>query len=97
MFSRNRYSVAQSTAEQALLLLFGHWRKESLGPVAGLLRRYLVAPDVEPPFPGSYLAAVTVFTEMVSPLAVPVTLASSHASLLSVSSVAWSEVSRVRF
>src|ERR1700682_6057950 len=28
-----------------------------------------------PPFPGSYLAAVTDFTEMVSPLAVPVTLA----------------------
>src|ERR1035438_908866 len=34
------------------------------------------------PFPGSYLAAVTDFTEMVSPLAVPVTLASSQASLL---------------
>jgi hypothetical protein len=42
----------------------------------------------EPPFPGSYLAAVTDFTEMVSPLAVPVTLASSQASLLSSSRVA---------
>jgi hypothetical protein len=42
----------------------------------------------EPPFPGSYLAAVTDFTEMVSPLAVPVTLASSQASLLRLSSAA---------
>ena len=40
------------------------------------------------PFPGSYLAAVTDFTEMVSPLAVPVTLASSQASLLRLSSAA---------
>jgi hypothetical protein len=39
-----------------------------------------------PPFPGSYLAAVTDFTEIVSPLAVPVTLASSQASLLRLSS-----------
>jgi hypothetical protein len=37
---------------------------------------------------GSYLAAVTDFTEIVSPVAVPVTLASSQASLLSVSSAA---------
>ena len=43
---------------------------------------------LEPPPPGSYLAAVTDFTEMVSPLAVPVTLASSQASLLSLSSAA---------
>ena len=43
---------------------------------------------LEPPFPGSYLAAVTDFTEMVSPLAVPVTLASSQASLLRLSSAA---------
>jgi hypothetical protein len=41
-----------------------------------------------PPFPGSYLAAVTDFTEMVSPLAVPVTLACSQASLLRLSSAA---------
>jgi hypothetical protein len=40
------------------------------------------------PVPGSYLAAVTDFTEMVSPLAVPVTLASSQASLLRLSSAA---------
>ena len=40
----------------------------------------------QPPFGGSYLAAVTDFTEMVSPLAVPVTLACSQASLLSSSS-----------
>jgi hypothetical protein len=43
---------------------------------------------LEPPFPGSYLAAVTDVTEMVSPLAVPVTLASSQASLLRLSSAA---------
>ena len=43
---------------------------------------------LEPPSPGSYLAAVTDFTEMVSPLAVPVTLASSQASLLRLSSAA---------
>jgi hypothetical protein len=43
---------------------------------------------LEPPFPGSYLAAVTDFTEMVSPLAVPVTLASSQARLFSLSNVA---------
>jgi hypothetical protein len=35
----------------------------------------------------SHFAAVTDFTLMVSPLAVPVTLASSHASLLSLLSV----------
>ena len=40
------------------------------------------------PFSDSYLAAVTDFTEMVSPLAVPVTLASSQASLLRLSSAA---------
>jgi len=41
------------------------------------------------PFSGSYLAAeVTDFTAMVSPLAVPVTLACSQASLLSSSSAA---------
>jgi hypothetical protein len=56
---------------------------------AGLLRLYFVAPDAGAvPFPGSYLAAVTDFTEMVSPLAVPVTLASSQASLLRLSSAA---------
>ena len=55
---------------------------------AGLPRRYLLHLTLEPPFPGSYLAAVTDFTEMVSPLAVPVTLASSQASLLSSSSAA---------
>ncbi len=49
--------------------------------------------DPEPPS-SSYLAAVTDFTEMVSPLAVPVTLACSQASLLSSSSAALSEVSR---
>jgi hypothetical protein len=38
---------------------------------------------VEPRFPDSYLAAATDFTEMVSPLAVPVTLACSQASLFS--------------
>jgi hypothetical protein len=43
---------------------------------------------LEPPFPSSYLAAVTDFTEMVSPLAVPVTLASAQASLLRLSSAA---------
>ena len=42
-----------------------------------------------------YLAAVTDFTEMVSPLAVPVTLACSQASLLSSSSAVLFEVSRV--
>src|ERR1019366_9488223 len=65
---------------------------------AGFLRRYVIAPDVgalEPLFPGSFLAAVTDFTEMVSPFAVPVTLACSQASLLSSSSAALSEVSRV--
>ena len=36
----------------------------------------------------TYLAAVTVFTEMVAPSAVPVTLACSQANLLRVSSVA---------
>ena len=40
------------------------------------------------PSPSSYLAAVTDFTEIVSPVAVPVTLASSQASLLSESSAA---------
>jgi hypothetical protein len=45
-------------------------------------------PRGQAPFPGSYFAAVTDFTEMVSPLAVPVTLASSQASLLSSSSAA---------
>ena len=39
-------------------------------------------------FPGSYLAAVTDFTEMVSPVAVPVTLACSQANLSSLSSAA---------
>ncbi len=42
----------------------------------------------QPPFGGSYLAAVTDFTEIVSPLAVPVTFACSQASLLSSSSAA---------
>src|SRR6266404_654688 len=46
--------------------------------------------------PSSYLAAVTDVTEMVSPLAVPVTLACSQASLLSSSSAALSEVSRAQ-
>jgi hypothetical protein len=41
-----------------------------------------------PPSPGSYLAAGTDFTEMVSPLVVPVTLACSQASLLRLSSAA---------
>jgi len=36
-----------------------------------------------PPSPTSYLVAVTAFTEIVSPLAVPVTLASSQANLFS--------------
>ena len=44
--------------------------------------------SASPPFSDSYLAAVTDFTEMVSPLAVPVTLASSQASLLRLSSAA---------
>jgi hypothetical protein len=56
------------------------------------MRLFLWAPHASgfasPPFPGSYLAAVTDFTEMVSPLAVPVTLASSQASLLRLSSAA---------
>jgi len=56
---------------------------------SGFASTLLVAPDVgAPPVPGSYLAAVTDFTEMVSPLAVPVTLASSQASLLRLSSAA---------
>jgi hypothetical protein len=38
--------------------------------------------------PTSYLVTVTDFTEIVSPLAVPVTLASSQANLLSVSNAA---------
>ena len=46
-------------------------------------------------FLGSYLAAATDFTEMVSPLAVPVTLACSHDSLLSSSNAALSDVLRV--
>src|ERR1035438_5290761 len=49
----------------------------------------------EPPFRDSYLAAATDFTEMVSPLAVPVTFACSQASLFSSPSEALSEVSRV--
>jgi hypothetical protein len=49
----------------------------------------------EPDFDGSYLAATTDFTEILSPFAVPVTLASSQASVLSLSSAAWFEVSRV--
>ena len=44
--------------------------------------------SASPPFSDSYLAAVTDFTEMLSPLAVPVTLASSQASLLRLSSAA---------
>ena len=42
----------------------------------------------EYPLSATYLAAVTDFTEMVAPSAVPVTLAWSHASLLRVSNVA---------
>jgi len=46
-------------------------------------------------FLASYLAAATDFTAMVSPLAVPVTLARSHASLLSSSNAALSDVLRL--
>jgi len=42
----------------------------------------------ERPLSATYLVAVTDFTEMVAPSAVPVTLACSQANLLSVSSVA---------
>jgi hypothetical protein len=44
---------------------------------------------------GYYLAAVTDLTEITSPLAVPVTLASSQASLSSSSRLVLFEVSRV--
>ncbi len=58
------------------------------GHGSGFASTLLLYETLEPSFPGSYLAAVTDFTEMVSPLAVPVTLASSQASLLRLSSAA---------
>src|ERR1700682_1904475 len=64
----------------------GHVSPIPARPVDPLRR--LLQLTLEPPFPGSYLAAVTDVTEMVSPLAVPETLASSQASLLRLSSAA---------
>ena len=69
------------------MLLF-LWSPHYQDMAAGAATLLLLHPTLEPPFPGSYLAAVTDFTEMVSPLAVPVTLASSQASLLRLSSAA---------
>jgi hypothetical protein len=59
--------------------------------------RYLLdQTTLRAPFPDTYLAAAaTDFTEMVSPLAVPVTLACSQSSLFSSSSAALSDVLRV--
>lgn len=70
----NESSAASRFASDRPMLLF-LWSPHDSGPAS-------------PPFSDSYFAAVTDFTEMVSPLAVPVTLASSQASLLRLSSAA---------
>ena len=66
--------------------IVGHTGYPSYQDIAACASTLLLWTDVGATIPGSYLAALTDFTEMVSPLAVPVTLASSQASLLRLSS-----------